>query len=264
MTADWDAGAYHRVSAPQVEWGRRVLDRLALEGHEHVIDIGCGTGRLTREVAARVPQGRVVAVDRSASMLRRAGEHLAGASVALVRASADSLPFAGQFDVVFSTATFHWVLDHEALFRSLFAALRPGGRLHAQCGGGPNLARLRGRAADLIRTPVFAPHFASGWREPWHYAEPDATKRQLREAGFTAVTAWLEPAPVTFPGAEEFRMFAEAVCLHPYLGRLPEPLKVLFADALVNRAAADDPPFTLDYCRLNLGGVRPGSPPSLP
>lgn len=257
MTADWNAGVYHRVSEPQLEWGRTVLARLALTGRERVADVGCGTGRLTRELADRVPQGALVAVDQSASMLSTAAGHLAGLRVRLVRASADALPFAGVFDVVFSTATFHWVLDHDALFRSIFTALRPGGRLHAQCGGGPNLARLRRRAAILARTPEFAPYFGADWREPWHYADATGTETRLVAAGFVSATCTLEPAPTAFDDMDTYRTFVEHVCLRPYLDRLPETHRERFATALTSQAAADDPPFVLDYQRLNINATRP-------
>src|SRR5690242_13461889 len=142
--SDWNATSYHEVSKPQQAWGRRVLDRVAVEGTEHALDVGCGTGRLTSELARRLPRGRVVAVDRSPSMVETAAEWLRteAPGTALVLADGAALPFSRAFDLVFSTATFHWVSDHAALFRSIVTALRPGGRLVAQCGGGPNIALL--------------------------------------------------------------------------------------------------------------------------
>lgn len=253
---DWNATAYHRVSAPQFEWGRRVLDRLVLAGDERVADVGCGTGRLTRELVARLPQGRVIAIDRSAAMLAQAALHLVSARVPLVRASADALPFHEAFDVVFSTATFHWVLDHDALFASLFAVLKPGGRLHAQCGGGANLARLRQRAASLIAAPRYAAHFG-GWREPWNYAGAQVTAERLGAAGFTDIDTGLEPAPITFDTPDDWRTFAENVCLHPYRDRLPADIQAAFTAELVALAAADRPALTLDYWRLNLVARKP-------
>lgn len=260
MAADWNASVYHRVSDPQVEWGVAVLSRLALAGDEHVLDVGCGTGRLTVQLASRVPRGSVVATDRSASMLERASALLGRIGVPAVRADATQLPFSSAFDVVFSTATFHWVLDHDALFFSIWTALRPGGRLHAQCGGGPNLARLCSRADVLTASALFSSHFR-GWRETWFFSDPDESARRLRRVGFEEIATSLESAPVSFPSAQAFQTFVDHVCLRAYLERLPQNLRRRFSDELVEQASADDPPFTLDYWRLNISARRPSVEP---
>jgi trans-aconitate 2-methyltransferase len=253
---DWDAGLYHRISEPQFEWGVSVLSRLSLEGDEAVLDVGCGTGRLTRELARRVPRGSVTATDRSWSMLEKAGATLRPLGITTVLADATALPFSETFDVIFSTATFHWVLDHDALFSSLVRALRPGGRLHAQCGGGPNLARLLRRADALMREEPFASHFRT-WREPWVFEDPDESAARLRRAGFTGVATGLESAPASFESAAAFQTFIDHVCIRLHLACLPEPLRTPFSDELVARAATDAPPFTLDYWRLNISAHRP-------
>jgi trans-aconitate 2-methyltransferase len=151
-TSDWDAATYHRVSAPQVSWGRKVLSRLDLRGDETVIDAGCGSGRLTAELLDRLPRGRVIAVDASPSMLAVAERELKDYRdrLELVHSDLLALDMHEVADVVVSTATFHWVLDHPALFARLHDALRPSGRLLAQCGGRHNLDRIRGRATRII------------------------------------------------------------------------------------------------------------------
>ena len=254
---DWNASVYHRVSDPQFAWGERVLASLELAGDERVADVGCGTGRLTRDLAARVPRGSVLALDRSGSMLEQAAHHLADLRprVQLARADAAALPLREAVDVIFSTATFHWVPDHDALFTSIFRALRPGGRLHAQCGGGPNLERLRDRAAALCATEPFA-RFLAGWTPSWHYATAEATAERLARIGFTSIDTSLEHTPTPFSSAADFQQFVEHVCLHPYLNRLPQPLRPAFVQPLVTFAASDDPPFVLDYWRLNIRARR--------
>ena len=257
---EWNADAYHRVSAPQFDWGLRVLERLPLSGDELVLDVGCGTGRLTEKLVERLPDGYVIGVDVSANMVARAREHLAvrpGGRVAVALADAIWLPVAARADAVFSTATFHWVADHRQLFESLYRALVPGGRLVAQCGGGPNLARLRRRADALMREPAFSPYFAS-WRDPWNYADPDATALRLEAAGFVDVLTSLESAPVIMPGREAFTAFLTTVICHPYLEYLPdEAVRHGFLAKVADQAAEDDPPFELDYWRLNMSAQRP-------
>src|SRR5262245_42875064 len=156
---EWDAAEYHRLGNPQLEWALRVLDRLPLHGDETVLDAGCGSGRVTEKLLERLPRGRVIAVDASNNMLDAAREYLAphfGDRVRFVHADLQTLDLEQDADVVFSTATLHWVLDHDRLFPRLFAALAPGGRLHAQCGGGDNVLRIRERTAEILGRAPFA------------------------------------------------------------------------------------------------------------
>jgi trans-aconitate 2-methyltransferase len=256
--SDWNAGRYHDLSSPQQAWGRRVLERLPLSGSEHVLDLGCGTGRITQEIHRRLPQGFLVAADMSDAMVMAAaawlGKHAPG--VAVVQADGAVLPFRRAFDAVFSTATFHWILDHSKLFRSIITALKPGGRLVAQCGGGPNLATLRGRAERLRRENHWSMYFED-WTEPWYYADVESTRRRLTFAGFVDIDVSLEEAPTPFTTAEAFQEFIATVCVRPYLDRLPVRERHAFLTKLTVAAATDSPAFTLDYWRLNISARRP-------
>jgi trans-aconitate 2-methyltransferase len=243
---DWDARAYSLLSEPQFRWGMLVLDELAPAADETVIDVGCGSGRVTAELAKRA--GRVIAVDRSPSMVKEARARL---GPRVVRASADALPFEKAAHAVFSTATFHWVLDHDALVRSLHRALVPGGRLVAQCGGGPNIEKFMTRV--LRHAPRFADH------RVWHFAAPDETAARLTAAGLVDVQTSVQPAPTLLGDRETYRAFIRAVILRDHLPLLDgDAARERLLDSLADEAAADDPPFCLDYWRLNLRGRRPG------
>ena len=258
--AEWNAEAYHRVSDPHVAWGMRVLARLPLEGDECVLDIGCGTGRLTERLLERLPRGHVVAVDVSPNMLQVARGHLAARfanRVSFARADAAALPLAGSADAIFSTATFHWVLDHSVLFQSIFSALKPRGRLVAQCGGGPNIQRLHDRCVLVEQRPEFEPYFRD-WRGPWHYAHAAPTAERLEVAGFVDIATSLEPSPVVQPDAATYRDFVTNVICRPHLARLPgEELRTRFMDLITEQAASDSPPFEIDYWRLNIDARKP-------
>lgn len=252
---EWDSAAYHRISAPQAGWGAKVLARLQLRGDEFVLDAGCGTGKLTAELLERLPRGRVVAVDLSANMLRTAREHLAarfGEQVTFAAVDVQHLPFRQALDGIFSTATFHWVRNHDQLFSSLYMALRPGGWLCAQCGGGPNLARLLGRVANLKLHPRYAEYLAD-YADPWRYSDADTVAQQLYRAGFMEVHTSLEAASTPLETAERYFEFISSLILHRHLERLPHPdLRRRFIENLTEQAAHDDPPYSLDYWRLNL------------
>src|SRR5438105_2695517 len=253
---EWNAGAYHVVSEPQFAWGLRVLARVSFAGDERVLDAGCGSGRLTTEIAARIPAGLVVACDLSENMARAAAHALGDSPPrSVVRADLSSLPFHGAFDLIFSTATFHWIRDHDRLFSELRRALRFGGRLEAQCGGGPNLAAIHARADALASQSAFRAQFST-WQEPWTFAAAGETEARLRRAGFRTAHCWLEHAPTTFPDADRYRDFVAAVVLRPYLARISgDAPRARFLETLVTSAADDDPPFTLDYWRLNMSAT---------
>ncbi len=257
---EWNAASYHRVANPHVDWGTAVLDALSLQGNETVIDAGCGTGRLTALLLERLPRGRVIAVDGSRNMLAEARTHLEprfGDRVTYVHADLLDLDIEGEADAVFSTATFHWVWDHPALFNRLYAALRPGGWLVAQCGGGPNIATVANRALAILRTEPFA-RVVGPWDGPWNFAGPQETVARLGSAGFRQPQAELIHAPVVMDDEAAYREFLATVVLGTHLERLPDDgLRTAFLGAMVEGGRADDPPWSLDYWRLNLRGRRP-------
>lgn len=256
---EWDASAYHRLADPQFAWGRRLLDTLALRGDETVLDAGCGTGRLTRLLLERLPHGRVIALDVSQQMLEGARENLEPdfpGRVEYVRSDLLAINLDRSVRVVFSTATFHWVPDHPRLFRNLARALEPGGTLLAQMGGKGNLHRLLSRAERVMAEPTYRPYF-NGWNRPWHFADEQATAQRLAEAEFRHVTVSLFPEPTTFTDRETFRRFVVTVNFRSHLQQLPDPtLRDDFIDRMVEAAAADKPPYTLDYQRLNLRATK--------
>ena len=257
---EWNAASYHKVSGPQTRWGQKVLSRLHVRGDERAIDAGCGSGRLTGELMERLPKGRLIAIDRSWNMLITARTNLRpafGARVAFAQVSLPDLPFSEWADLVFSTATFHWVQDHQALFNGIFRALRSGGRLFAQCGGGANLRRARALAAGVMTSPEFARYFEH-WPGPWEYAYPDVTAERLAKAGFSEIETNLEEMPTTLASEADYREFVTTVIYHAHLQQLPdEASKQSFIDHVTALAANEPTPFTLDYWRLNISARRP-------
>lgn len=254
---EWNSAVYHRLSGPQVSWGKKVLARLKLRGDETVLDAACGTGRLTAELLEALPRGRVVGLDLSQNMLNSAREHLAsdfGTRVHLAVCDLLHLPLRRAFNVVVSTAAFHWVLDHDQLFRNLHDVLVPGGWLEAQCGGGPNIARVRERANALAATPRFAPYFA-GFHEPWLFEDAEGAASTLKQAGFVEVQTSVEAAPTIMEDARHYSEFVRNIIFRRHLENIPsETERNEFIALLTQQASTDDPPFLLDYWRLNLRG----------
>jgi trans-aconitate 2-methyltransferase len=246
LTRDWDAATYDRVSEPQVEWAREVLDRLPLRGDETVLDAGCGSGRVTALLLERLPTGHVVAVDSSPSMVEHALEAL-GARAKVFQANLTELELDEPVDAVFSNAVFHWIADHERLFERLFDALRPGGRLVAQCGGAGNVERFHRAAAAVGSEPPYAEYLVD-WTGPWNFAGAEETAARLGGAGFDDVHTWLEPRAVAPPDPSGF---LRTVCLRHHLERLPEELRPRYVEAVRERCGRE-----LDYVRLNIDARR--------
>ena len=260
---DWDAATYDRVSEPQVAWAREVLARLPLEGHETVLDAGCGSGRVTALLVERLPRGRVIAVDASPSMVAKARQVLRSQDAALV-ADLTELRLPEPVDAVLSTAVFHWIADHDRLFERLHGAMRPGGRLVALCGGRGNVDRFHEHASAVTREEPFASFFAE-WEGPWNFPSAEGAADTLARAGFVDVHCALEPRAVRPP---EPREYLRAVCLGPHLEMLPAGLHDAYLDRVLERVGAEwatsrlevsarrAPGITLDYVRLNLSAAR--------
>ena len=244
MPREWDARSYDTISTPQQRWGAAVVERLELRGDETVLDAGAGTGRVTDMVLERLSRGRVIAVDASRAMCETARERLPAQRTTVICSDLLELELPEPVDAVVSTATFHWIHDHDALFARMRAALRDGGQFVAQCGGFGNIDRARRIGEQTAASEPFAEHLA-GIGSIWNYATVEQTRERLDRAGFEVSACWLQPAPVTPPRPREF---LETVIYAPYLDRLPAALHAEFIDTVA--AALGEPP-TLDYVRLN-------------
>jgi trans-aconitate 2-methyltransferase len=245
MTRDWDAATYDRIADPMTRWGATVLQRLPLDGTETVLDAGCGSGRVTESLCERLGTGRVIALDASPAMVDAARVRLArfGQRVSFVVADLGRpLPLAAPVDAILSTATFHWIDDHDALFANLAAVLRPEGRLVAQCGGAGNIARIRAVLAGI----------GDGWLGDVRFETPEATEARLRAAGFTDIRCWLVPEPTTLPPGEPFEAYLATVVLGSHLDRLPTDERARFVGEVARRLGRPE----IDYVRLNIDARR--------
>ncbi len=244
MGTPWDARTYDRTSGPQQSWATDVLSRL--EGtapSATVLDVGCGTGRVTELLLELVPQGRVLAIDASEDMVALARERL-GARAEVWCQSALELELREEVDLVVSTAALHWVPEHDRLWAVLARALRRGGRVEAQCGGAGNIARVREAIEQAARE--HAPQLVGF--SPWVFATPEETEQRLRRAGFGSIRCWLQERP-TYP--EDIGGFVRTSILAAHLERLPAARRETFAQAVLERVRAP-----LDYVRLNISAVR--------
>ncbi len=218
--ATWDAGTYEQIADPQSAWADEIIARSGITSDDVVLDAGCGGGRVTLKLLELTPH--VIAVDADPNMVDKARETLP-ATVRVYHQDLLELEVREKVDVVFSCAVFHWITDHERLFERLHAALKPEGRLVAQCGGHGNIQNV----LDVV-----------GERPGrWLYATPEDTEQRLRAAGFREARAWLEAKPTVVP---DMVKFIETVILHADPDR--------HANAERVAAQVDQ----IDYVRLNI------------
>ena len=242
MPHDWDAATYDRLPIPMTGWGLEVLERLELRGDETVLDAGCGTGQVTEALRERLPRGHVIALDASPSMIAKAVERLGADRMTYLTHDLMEPIRIDPVDAILSTATFHWVPDHDRLFANLAAVLEPGGQLVAQCGGWGNLERVnaaaeRAAAIDLAATKT--------------YPTPEETWTRLEAEGFVDIETWLQEAPVELP-AEELEPYLRTVILSGEVAkRSPAD-----ADELVHAVATELGEPLIDYVRLNITARR--------
>ena len=238
----WDAADYAAHSVPQQAWARELIARLKLRGDEHILDVGCGDGKITAEIASAVPRGFVVGIDASAEMIEFAqkafppGKNL---NLEFRVMDARKIKFARRFDFVFSNATLHWVDNHRAFLRGAAAVLRSGGRLIVSCGG-------KGNAQDVF--VALRPEMRlKRWREffrripkPYFFYAPEDYEKWLPKFGFKVNTLKLAPKDATYAGLDGFAAWLRTTWL-PYVQRVPENQHEEFIAAVTERYVAKHP-----------------------
>lgn len=241
-TSQWDAADYARVGGFVPELGRAALDLLDPQPGETILDVGCGDGTLTAEIAAR--GASVVGIDNSLSMIGAARAR--GLDARLMDAA--ELRFSEAFDAAFSNATLHWVLDKERAARAIFFALKPGGRFVGEMGGAGNLARLRQALdAELVERGFGPPTYAANW-----YPTSDEFAAVYEAAGFQEIEAELIERPTTL----EHGVAAWVTTFRAgWLDRAGVPLdqRAAIAAAVAERVGSD----LADYVRLRFHMRKP-------
>jgi len=239
----WNAVEYARNSAAQQGWALELIAKLDLRGDEAVLDIGCGDGKVTAEIARRLPRGTVTGVDSSADMIRLAQSSFPFASypnLSFHPGDAASLPFDGTFDVVFSNAALHWVKDHRPVLAGIARSLRHGGRALLQMGGRGNGAEIMEVAARLLESSTWSRWFV-GFQPPWGFYGPEEYSKWCAEAGLEAARIELLPRRMLQKGADGLASWLRTTWM-PYTERLPEERREAFIREVVDRYMRVHPP----------------------
>ncbi len=222
-TTKWNAAAYAANSAVQQSWARELIAKLQLRGDEHILDLGCGDGKVTAELARAVSRGSVTGVDASPQMIEFAKKTFPATEISNLRfrvMDARKLKFERRCDLIFSNAALHWVDDHEAILRGASAILKPEGRLVISCGG-------KGNAHDVflaLRPEMRLKRWCEFFRKmplPYFFYAPTDYEKWLPKHGFKINTIKLAPKLASYDGAEGFATWLRTTWL-PFVQRVPE------------------------------------------
>jgi len=230
----FDGEKYEKFSAPQQEWGSKVIDELVLKGNEHILDLGCGNGLLSAKLAERVQDGKVTGIDSSPSMLEQAKKHRKG-NMDFLLCDISELDFEEEFDVVFSNAALHWVKDHSLALRQINRSMKSGGVMRVQFAGEGNCMNLIPVLKGIMDSPEFKDDFSS-FEWPWYMPGAEEYGDLLVRSGFMGIRAWIENADRNFPDEESYVGWINQPSLVPFVSFLPEDKASLFAKRVIKEA----------------------------
>jgi trans-aconitate 2-methyltransferase len=241
--ARWDAADYAANSAVQQTWARELIARLNLCGDEHILDVGCGDGKVTAEIARALPRGLAVGTDASPQMIEFAQKAFSpkkNPNLEFHVMDARKIKSGRRFDFVFSNAALHWVDDHQAILRGVASVLKSGGRLVVSCGG-------KGNAHDVflaLRPEMRLKHWRGFFLKmptPYFFYAPGDYEKWLPKFGFQIQNVKLAPKDATYDGAEGFAAWLRTTWI-PYVRRVPENLREKFIATVTERYVAGHPP----------------------
>lgn len=238
----WDAEGYAKRSSPQQKWASELISKLSLQGDERVLDIGCGDGKVTIDIAHALPEGSVVGIDKSEAMIDLARTRYPENDFRNVRfrkLDARRLPFRNEFDVVFSNATLHWIQDHRTVLQGISRSLKTDGKILLQMGGEGNGAEIIRAAEEVIQSSKWARYFTD-FSFPYAFYAPEEYRRWLEETGLCPVRAELIPKDMTHDDPDALAAWLQTVFL-PYTERVPETERQRFIEEVVERYLEQHP-----------------------
>jgi trans-aconitate methyltransferase len=243
MSYQWDAADYEKHSSPQQQWARDAIRALRLAGDERVLDIGCGDGKVTAELAAHIPDGAVLGIDSSETMIEFAHRRFPPTFFPNLQfrwGDATRLTYRHDFDLVVSFASLHWISDHLAVLAGIKRALKPSGRTLLQFGGKGNAALISDVANQLTTDRRWKDYFV-GFTYPWFFYGVEEYRGFVSRVGLSPERIALIPKDMVHDGKEALKGWVRTVFI-PYTGRLPEALREDFVEQIARAYIERRPP----------------------
>lgn len=235
-TYSWNAKDYQSNSKAQQKWARELLADLKLTGSEDILDLGCGDGKITAEIAGLAADGSVIGVDNSTQMIALAQESYSPnqhPNLSFQVMDASALSFDVCFDLVFSNAVLHWVKNHQPVIEGLYKSLRVGGKILLRMGGKGDAEGILSIMIDVKASTKWEQYFTD-FEFPFTFPGVDDYKVLLQDAGFSIIRVELIPKDMTHDGKPGLKAWIRTTWL-PYTGRIPEELKDDFIEEVAEQ-----------------------------
>jgi trans-aconitate 2-methyltransferase len=242
LNYSWNAEEYAQNSSNQYEWATELIPKLELRGSESLLDIGCGDGKVTHLLSTYLPRGHVVGIDSSDEMIASARQtfpHCHNPNLTFLKMDARELTFREQFDVAFSNASLHWIIDHPAVLSGVYESLDKNGKLLFQMGGKGNAQDVIAVVEELISEENSKPYFKN-FTFPYGFYGPEEYVPWLKEAGFKPEKVELIPKDMKLKGKEGLLGWIKSVWL-PFTDRVPQQLRESFINEIADRYIAAFP-----------------------
>jgi trans-aconitate methyltransferase len=232
----WNAEDYAKHSSVQQDWARELISKLKLEGYESVLDIGCGDGKTTAEIANQLSDGNILGVDSSNDMIELACQnypHGKHPNLGFKLVDAKHLPFKEQFDIVFSNAALHWIKDHKPVILGIKNSLKPNGRILLQMGGEGNAESIISLLETIIAEKEWKQYF-SGFEFPYGFYDPETYELWLKEAALSPIRVELIPKDMSYKDKDGLAAWIRTTWL-PYTDRVPTHQRKEFITQFVEK-----------------------------
>ncbi len=255
MTFEFDGEKYKKASSHQKEWGVKLISELKFNGDECILDLGCGDGAITAQLADCVPNGYVIGIDASQGMINAAKKNHKADNLKFELIDIDAIIYQSKFDIIISNATLHWVKDHKKLITNVYTALKSNGVARFNFAAAGNCSNFFKIIKKAMEQPKYEKYFKSFiW--PWYMPSIEEYKALVEKDSFSEIKVWEENADRDFPNADAMTRWIDQPSIVPFLECVNEEDARGFRNAVVKQmikaTSQPDGTYFETFRRINL------------